>query len=44
VDRVVLFDSDTRPEGAVHTERTRFALGGDPDAGSLRGGRGSAPC
>jgi RNA 2',3'-cyclic 3'-phosphodiesterase len=28
VDRVVLFDSDTRPEGAVHTERTRFALGG----------------
>ena len=44
VDRVVLFDSDTRPEGAVHAERNRFALGGDPDASSIRGGRGSAPC
>ncbi len=26
VDRVVLFDSDTRPDGAVHTERRRFVL------------------
>ena len=26
VDRVVLFDSDTRADGAVHTERARFAL------------------
>ena len=26
VDRVVLFDSDTRPDGAVHTERKGFAL------------------
>ncbi len=28
VDRVVLFDSETRPDGAVHTEQRRFALGG----------------
>jgi 2'-5' RNA ligase len=28
VDRVVLFDSETRPDGAVHTERGRFTLGG----------------
>lgn len=28
VDEVVLFDSDTRPEGAVHTERLRFRLTG----------------
>jgi len=28
VDRVVLFDSDTRAEGAVHTERARLELGG----------------
>jgi 2'-5' RNA ligase len=27
VDRVVLFDSETRPDGAVHTEQRRFALG-----------------
>ena len=26
VDRVVLFDSETRPDGAVHTEQCRFAL------------------
>ncbi len=28
VDHVVLFDSETRPDGAVHTERGRFTLGG----------------
>jgi 2'-5' RNA ligase len=28
VDEVVLFDSDTRPEGAVHTEQARFRLVG----------------
>jgi RNA 2',3'-cyclic 3'-phosphodiesterase len=27
VDEVVLFESDRRPEGAVHTEQARFALG-----------------
>jgi 2'-5' RNA ligase len=27
VGEVVLFESDTRPDGAVHTERQRFALG-----------------
>ena len=27
VDEMVLFDSDTRADGAVHTERARFALG-----------------
>jgi RNA 2',3'-cyclic 3'-phosphodiesterase len=27
VDRVVLFDSDTRAEGAMHTERAEFPLG-----------------
>ena len=27
VDRVVLFDSDTRSEGAVHTPRADFGLG-----------------
>jgi RNA 2',3'-cyclic 3'-phosphodiesterase len=44
VDHVVLFESDTRPEGAVHTERIRFALGGASGPSSLREGRGSAPC
>jgi 2'-5' RNA ligase len=28
VDRVVLFDSDTRADGSVHTERAWFALAG----------------
>jgi len=28
VDEVVLFDSDTRPQGAVHTEQARFRLTG----------------
>ena len=27
VDEVVLFESDRRPEGAVHTEQARFTLG-----------------
>jgi 2'-5' RNA ligase len=26
VDELVLFDSDTRPDGAVHTEQARFGL------------------
>jgi 2'-5' RNA ligase len=32
VDEVVLFDSDTRPDGAVHTEQARFRLAGCPAA------------
>jgi hypothetical protein len=28
VDRVVLFDSDTRSDGAVHTERATLPLAG----------------
>jgi 2'-5' RNA ligase len=28
VDEVVLFESDTRPDGAVHTEQARFKLAG----------------
>jgi 2'-5' RNA ligase len=28
VEEIVLFDSDTRPDGAVHTERARFRLAG----------------
>jgi 2'-5' RNA ligase len=28
VDQVVLFDSDTRADGALHTERARFGLAG----------------
>ena len=35
VDHVVLFESDTRPDGAVHAEVARCAL---------RAGMGSAPC
>jgi 2'-5' RNA ligase len=46
VDRVVLFDSDTRADGAVHTERATFSLLGStsqpaPSSGDI--GRGQMP-
>jgi 2'-5' RNA ligase len=46
VDRVVLFDSDTRADGAVHTERATFSLLGStaqPAPSSGDAGNGQTP-